>query len=109
MSENQTISIQLPSGALAGWPVLVNALKEAADKTGYHMIFGGLVEQIQAQTTPPKPDEPLGLGAVVEDVAGHRWILVFQKGMWQREDDRDVWRTWEAVMAVRVLSEGVQL
>lgn len=61
-----------------------------------------------ANPTPPKPDEPTGLGAVVEDVAGHRWILVFQKGMWQREDDRDVWRLWDAVMAVRVLSEGVQ-
>jgi hypothetical protein len=32
-----------------------------------------------ANPTPPKPDEPTGLGAVVEDADGIRWVLAGQR------------------------------
>lgn len=61
-----------------------------------------------ANPKPAKPAEPLGLGAVVEDAAGFRWVRL--------SDDN--WRTgigiaaitsnsWDRINAVRVLSEGV--
>lgn len=64
---------------------------------------------------PPKPNEPTGLGAVVEDAAGERWIKVYAFG----DDDRTWavhgcvgsiydWRAYADIDAVRVLSEGAQ-
>lgn len=60
-----------------------------------------------------KPDEPTGLGAVVEDENGVRHVRTVA-----RVDDSDhldkpwsegpVRRNWQIVPAVRVLSEGVQ-
>lgn len=64
-----------------------------------------------ANPTPPKPDEPQGLGAVVEDDGGGLWI--------RTAEPRFPWRidyeggngaestVWEHVAAVRVLPEGV--
>jgi hypothetical protein len=66
-----------------------------------------------ANPTPPKPDEPMGLGAVVEDEAGTHWVRA----------DRDVtvpnpqgrfffgsggrgWKRYDAIKATRVLSPG---
>ena len=66
------VVLDLPNGALAGWPVVVNALRAARRDTGYHMIFDGLVDQIEVQARPPKPSEPTGLGAVVETADGRR-------------------------------------
>lgn len=68
-----------------------------------------LADQIEAQTKPPKPEEPKGLGAVVEDSKGVRWVrnpdlAVICK--W-RNADRD-WTRWDLIDAVKVLSEGVQ-
>lgn len=64
-----------------------------------------------ATPTPPKPDEPQGLGAVVEDAAGHLWVKVpgedgtKSSQTWTSAHSTDA--TWDAVAAVRVLSEGV--
>lgn len=64
-----------------------------------------------ADPTPPKPDEPTGLGAVVEDAEGKRWVR------WSARDDLAAWcppdpnvarSSWHHVDAVRVLSEGVR-
>lgn len=63
---------------------------------------------LRSLIAPPKPEEPTGLGAVVEDAEGNLWVQVYEKGLWQRSDDRDVWTVWEKFSAVRVLSEGVQ-
>lgn len=59
---------------------------------------------------PPKPDEPTGLGAVVEDSEGRRWVLV-------RSDESPTCNWWHDgglgsndyadISVVRVLSEGV--
>jgi hypothetical protein len=65
-----------------------------------------------AAPTPPKPDEPMGLGAVVEEDDGTKWV--------RTEDDSQpwvahlggghgnvVWLDWADVAVVRVLSHGV--
>jgi len=66
-----------------------------------------------ADPTPPKEPEPLGLGAVVEDAEGRRFIRVEPDGGQAKwvlsrallgEDPRHV---WSAIDAVRVLSHGV--
>jgi len=60
-----------------------------------------------ANPTPPKPDEPTGLGAVVENSDGGKWVRT------DAAVDRPWWRYpgitsgWAQVDAVRVLSEGV--
>ena len=61
-----------------------------------------------ANPAPPKPEEPKGLGAVVEDAEGRRWVR-FNSA----ESSRRRWTDgtgdlqWSQVAAVRVLSEGV--
>ena len=60
---------------------------------------------------PPvlKPAEPTGLGAVVEDVQGERWVRVEHLRAdgcpWRIR--YGTWQNWSGVDAVRVLSEGV--
>lgn len=69
-----------------------------------------------ANPTPPKPDEPKGLGAVVEDARGVRWVRTESaKGLrnpWQAtlhpaEGDRVRSLPYADISAVRVLSGGV--
>ena len=63
-----------------------------------------------ANPKPPKPEEPTGLGAVVEDAEGRRWVQVdAEGGMWLPQDNlHERWRSYYEVDAVHVLSEGVQ-
>jgi hypothetical protein len=60
-------------------------------------------------TPPPKPEEPTGLGAVVEDAEGERYVND-GLGHWLRLGQGNGffghW-TYTDVPAVRVLSEGV--
>lgn len=63
-----------------------------------------------ADPTPPKPEEPKGLGAVVEDVEGVRWVRVNQRTgtqEWRCCDYNGEFRNYAAVDARRVLSEGI--
>lgn len=62
-----------------------------------------------ATPTPPRPDEPEGLGAVVEDASQRRWVLTEHgdKYPWFCGDVEGDWRNWESITAARVLSEGV--
>lgn len=54
-----------------------------------------------------KPDEPKGLGAVVEDQAGCLWVRFTSKsGPWWRNHVGEN-RRWETVAAAKVLNEGV--
>jgi hypothetical protein len=72
-----------------------------------------------ANPTPPKPDEPRGLGAVVRDSKGY----LYSRGYPDQADDfvhvwhvvdraankpRSWWK-WDEIDAVEVLSEGVTL
>ena len=67
------------------------------------------------KVTPPKPAEPTGLGAVVEDAAGDQWVRAgFDHGgrlldNWRLASGDGVgnWQPWSRIDAVRVLSEGV--
>jgi hypothetical protein len=68
-----------------------------------------------ANPTPPKPEEPTGLGAVVEDAEGSLWFRMTLENqtwageVWQEQYgcDADRWTKWADIAAVRVLSEGV--
>lgn len=63
-----------------------------------------------ANPAPPKPDEPKGLGAVVEDEHGEKWVFMGQGAegsIWHRVGHPPRWGQWRDVAAVRVLSEGV--
>ena len=65
-----------------------------------------------ANPTPPKPEEPRGLGAVVEDADGNRWVRADQK-----VSERFPWIKWRGatgnwekyadIDAVKILSDGV--
>jgi hypothetical protein len=77
-----------------------------AGETGRKMHL--LADQIDAQICPPKPAEPTGLGAVVEDAEGRRWVFTGDRdavgSWWLCADDPS---RWPDIAAVRVLSEGV--
>lgn len=67
-----------------------------------------IADMIAEQTRPPKPDEPTGLGAVVED-EGRRWVH-FGNACWIKtvpnaNTHMKIWADFTP--AVRVLSEGV--
>lgn len=69
-----------------------------------------------ANPTPPKPEEPTGLGAVVEDAEGRKWMRAGTDpgDCWRRAgircstDGIAGWTQYADIAAVRVLSEGVQ-
>lgn len=91
---------------LDGWDVgqLIEALSAPICATiGSRFV----ADQIEAQTRPPKPPEPQGLGAVVEDSDGQLWVRAGDDGgpnPWCEGID---WEPWDRIRAVRVLSEGV--
>lgn len=63
-----------------------------------------------ANPTPPRPDEPQGRGAVIEDASGFPYTRFSKsescnEGDWINEDGHR--RQWRDISAVRVLSEGV--
>jgi hypothetical protein len=68
-----------------------------------------------ANPTPPRPEEPTGLGAVVEDAEGRLWFRMTIENqtwageVWQEQygGDEERWSKWSAIDAVRILSEGV--
>lgn len=68
------VVIDLPPGALAGWPTLINALELAKEKTGLGMVFGGLIEQIKRQTEDVR--EPTDPKARVTDRRENIWRLL---------------------------------
>jgi hypothetical protein len=64
-----------------------------------------------ANPTPPKPDEPTGLGAVVEDADGEKWIRTTTPDRDMDNLDKPwangpVRRHWQIVEAVKVLNAG---
>ncbi|MEQ7847758.1 hypothetical protein [Nocardioides kribbensis] len=67
-----------------------------------------------ASPTPPKPEEPTGLGAVVEDADGKKWFRMSLENqtwpgeVWQEQyDNADRWSQWQDIAVARVLSKGV--
>lgn len=67
-----------------------------------------------ANPTPLKPEEPMGLGAVVEDADGKKWFRMALENqtwpgeVWQEQyDNADRWSQWQDIAVARILSEGV--
>jgi hypothetical protein len=67
-------------------------------------------DQYRTQTAPPKPDEPTGLGAVVEAAGGARWVRMGP--VWINPNRSPIsgrhvhTRHYSQIAAVKVLSEG---
>lgn len=72
-----------------------------------HDRMGLIASAIQRALPPPKPDEPLGLGAVVVDADGGQWVRIGRKrgNVWYQPHGK-YWRYMD-INAVKVLSEGV--
>lgn len=115
LDARQLVVIDLPDGARAGWPVLIDALRQASDKTNLKMTFGGLIEQIEAQTDPPKPPrptEPTGQGAVAEDVDGELYVRHVLPGDQSKPrpwcNSTGASYAWDEFTPIAVLSHGWQ-
>jgi hypothetical protein len=71
-----------------------------------------LGDALRAFRVPPKPDEPLGLGAVVEDADGRRWVRVDGTYPWQFTDSDEAGDeyvdsgNYSDIAAVKVLNAG---
>lgn len=99
---------------------LTKALVEAAFDHGNHVVAhqgihpSTVSEALRSLSAKPKPEEPTGLGAVVEDAEGHTWVRIGENGGPGYDDWKqsgvadDEWATYSHIDAVRVLSEGVQ-
>ena len=61
-----------------------------------------------ANPRPPKPEEPTGLGAVVEDAEGNRWVLYTHPDNHAPWCDGSASCDYDEIAAVRVLTEGVR-
>jgi hypothetical protein len=95
---------------------VIKHLRFAAERYPALTTLPGLADQIKAQTRPAI-QEPRGLGAVVEDADGHKFVRVadpidgWMAGrQWQRiGGDINAVRNfgWSDLRPVRVLSEGV--
>lgn len=80
-------------------------------------VIGDMQDALRefADPKPPRPDEPTGLGAVVEDTDGVLWVRAGDDhggvldDNWRQTGGEHVgnWSEWERIAAVRVLSEGV--
>jgi hypothetical protein len=69
-----------------------------------------LADRFEEARPAPKPDEPTGLGAVVEDACGDRWVLTERDSTpgtlwWVRPGVSTP--HWSSIDAVKVLSPGV--
>ena len=68
-------------------------------------------EALRSLVALPKPEEPTGLGAVVEDEDGEKWLRCFGDAgyfVWRKAEDFESRRLrYTDITAVRVLSEGV--
>ena len=72
-----------------------------------------IADALRSLLAPPKPDEPTGLGAVVEDADGTLWTRFSRPvgcddgAHWAHETATQGNRAYADITAVRVLSEGV--
>lgn len=52
--------------------------------------------------------EPTGLGAVVEDISGERWVRCDTTNLpWRNAANTWLWEEYNRISVIRVLSEGV--
>jgi hypothetical protein len=97
------VLLDLDTIGASSWKVVADNLRT----TGCRIARENIADQIEAQTKPPKPDEPTGLGAVVEDAGGDLWLRTEKADFpWRRPAKLQNGRVWRTIDAVRVLSEG---
>lgn len=79
---------------------------EIADLVSYSQLREAL--DTFADPKPPRPDEPTGLGAVIEDDRGWLWTKArtHDHGLNWREQWGGRWENWVDLDVARVLSEG---
>ena len=112
MSSEKTITLTIDHLSPA---IQTGSLVKALRDNYFHEIAAQIEEQVR-----PRPAEPQGLGAVVEDRSGVRWIRLHTHGAcndwylvkandYTREDvSHGGRRKWHQIDAVLVLSEGVK-
>ena len=115
MSAPESVTItwndDLAGAVMTGWRGVVFVLRTATRETGLDSP-AIIADQIEAQLPKPKPEEPKGLGAVVKDRNGVRWVRVDPNtdddvdGAWESEF-APVNLRWSRIDVVEVLSEGV--
>jgi len=99
---------------------LAEALNESLDFRDGSLLAGAIEAALAdtlhalANPTPPKPAEPVGLGAVVEDAKGVKWVRLGGLGaMWIAPELSPKYAVpvtrdqYAGIDTVRVLSEGV--
>ena len=115
MSAPESVTItwndDLAGAVMTGWRGVVFVLRTATRETGLDSP-AIIADQIEAQLPKPKPEEPKGLGAVVLDRDGNRWVRVDPNpgdnllGAWESEFSPTN-KTYSAIDVVEVLFEGV--
>lgn len=101
----------------------VERIRESLERMSFSTWACGATSCLQgalrefADPKPPRPDEPTGLGAVIEDTDGVLWTrtehkpnltgTVWVSAFHRTQADSSVMREYADIAAVRVLSEGV--
>jgi hypothetical protein len=65
--------------------------------------FDDMQAALRSLVAPPKPEEPQGLGAVVEDAEGTLWAYTGEEYAWASNGGA---RHWHELDVARVLSDG---
>lgn len=90
---------------------LASAFVDEQSERGHRGVWWtDLQVALRSLLEQPNPDEPTGLGAIVEDVTGEKWIRGTARIAdfdWINADDFTRSRAYRNIAAVRVLSEGV--
>lgn len=111
---DQVISALEDLGIVAIWPEdreqverLALALRDAGSTPGVHV----LADALRSLIAPPRPPEPMGLGAAAVDGDGRKYVRIPNPDL---PGDKDVWfdhqgdfHSFADIQGVRVLSEGV--
>lgn len=92
--------------------LIESRLRVSIDDQAWAGVVTHLQNALRSLIEPPKPEEPTGLGAVVEDVNGTKWIrhdsVPISKPWINTDDCSTRLRAWSDIAAVKVLSDGVQ-
>ena len=85
---------------------------EKRDPESRDRIIRAVQAGFRAVANPPKPPEPTGLGAVVEDARGDFWVYTGLRNA--KDGETRLWfhgslpADYADIAAVKVLSEGIQ-
>lgn len=126
--ETERVCLDQPPYGLRPLVVIDPEDREAVERLlvayhDHHVAFADVTDmqaalREYANPTPPRPDEPQGLGAVVEDEGGNRWMR--HEPDPGRGNRNHAWYPagyvsdgvrvkWDRITAVRVLSPGVEV